>query len=619
MALDTYITNSRKKDLLHEIAKILRIMARVLKHKETERLIRKFYTELMFHCSQVESCLKYVPQIADSLLYQLSDRFKSLIAAPNKDDVLISPKPTSYAILQRLLDTWNEIVDQSDNAKLSFSHRYLNFGSSSNQRDDLTEFLDNWVDEFSAQYPEYALQGSTDDCISQKKRRSEPPYAVWDHVQGLFNALLASKNCTCKPTHEYDVRLSLKTYRKHDTDKTPSTDEEFGFDMFLATQQFRQEVYVHTIQEPTSVVRFAPNEVSIIGQTLSTEKRKQVRKLCESLEKVKNMRPMLLRFKVEKGLLWKLRSETSRSRIDKSQEPKSLEYFIKERSGALTEKIKRILAVLLSYAIFHLYGTPWLQPAWGSSKVLFFQTNSCTIPLRPFIYAQLFQARDAEYVTEVNCDLDEMNPDDTDPDDDLFNHPCPCLVTLATMLMELYMAMPFQKLAEKYEVELSSSIDNSAKFIDAISVFERCKPDIPENSQFVVAIDKCLKPNLWQDKYSQTLDEQSIRRILYQEVIEPLEDELKQAFSYISIEKLDSEAQNLDFANWGQIIQNDQSNAHSSLHLQMSSKHPLDGSILPQFTTESQQHVPNIYYGVKQSNFKFFDDETSPEGFSIKA
>ena len=101
----------------------------------------------------------------------------------------------------------------------------------------------------------------------------------------------------------------------------------------------------------------------------------------------------------------------------------------------------------------------------------------------------------------MNYDLDKMDPNDTDPDDidpdnDLFNHPCPCLVTLATMLMELYMAIPFQKLAEKYEVELSGSIDNSAKFFDAYLVFERCKPDIPENSQFIVAIDKCLKPNL---------------------------------------------------------------------------------------------------------------------------
>ena len=70
----------------------------------------------------------------------------------------------------------------------------------------------------------------------------------------------------------------------------------------------------------------------------------------------------VLGFMVERGLLWKLRSETSRSRIDKSQEPISLEYFIKERSDALTEKTKRVLAVLLSYAVFHLYGTPWLQP-----------------------------------------------------------------------------------------------------------------------------------------------------------------------------------------------------------------------------------------------------------------
>ena len=82
----------------------------------------------------------------------------------------------------------------------------------------------------------------------------------------------------------------------------------------------------------------------------------------------------------------------------------------------------------------------------------------------------------------MNYNLDKMNPDDTNSDNDLFNYPYPCPVTLAIILIELYMAIPLQKLAEKYKVELSGSIDNSIKLIDAISVFERCKPNIPENS-----------------------------------------------------------------------------------------------------------------------------------------
>jgi hypothetical protein len=124
--------------------------------------------------------------------------------------------------------------------------------------------------------------------------------------------------------------------------------------------------------------------------------------------------------------------------------------------------------------------------------------------------------------------------------------------------MELYLATPFEMLAKKYGVDLPDGIQSRTISIDADLVFKECKSDIPENSQFRYAVEKCLDPKTWQDEYGKELDNQSLRTMIYQEVVRPLEDELSQAFSYIPIDELDKIAQTLDFGSWGQTIQNQQ-------------------------------------------------------------
>jgi len=449
------------------------------------------------------------------------------------------------------------------------------------------------------------------------------PTTTSDHRRGagaLFKALMASKNCTCQPTHEFGARLCLGTYRKPDLDK--DIDEDFDFDMYLSMRQDWQEVHVHTTRE--TVVQFV-NDEGLRPQKKKPEyKPMRVKRLCEQVQKAASHR---LEFKVESGRLWKLRSERSTFPIDRTKAPVSLEQFIKEGSRSLTEKTKRILAVLLSYAVLHLHGTPWLQPTWSSSSIIFFQTASSAIPLRPFIQTRLVQENTDDATLELdhvvqheeeNCDPDDYDPDEIDPDDidpdDLVLHHCPSVVTLAVMLMELYLATPFEMLAKKYGVDLPDGIQNRTISIDADLVFKECKSEIPENSQFRYAVEKCLDPKTWQDENGKKLDNQMLRTMIYQEVVRPLEDELSQAFSYISIDELDKIAQTLDFASWGQTIQNQQSKGHSQQSEACAWGHTAAGA--PYFAQRREQKMTRE---VDYKDSKFFDDETISEDHSPEA
>ncbi|KAH7417511.1 peptidase S8/S53 domain-containing protein, partial [Cadophora sp. MPI-SDFR-AT-0126] len=343
-----------------------------------------------------------------------------------------------------------------------------------------------------------------------------------------------------------------------------------------------------------------------------------------------------LELKVESGRLWKLKSERCSFQVDRTETKISLDQFIKDGSRSLTEKTKRILAVLLSYTVLHLQGTPWLQSSWGSSNIIFFRTTASIIPLKPFIQVQLVQEDPLDDVDDV--DPDDIDPDDIDPDDLVLHH-CPAVVTLAIMLMELYLATPFEVLAKKYNIELSGGRQSPTISIDADLIFQECKSEIPENSQFRYAVEKCLDPKTWQDDEGKKLEPEALRTAIYREIVRPLEDELSQAFSYISIDELDKIAQTLDFGSWGQTIQKQQENASlpsQSLELYRPAHDFRYGNVAEPFRDSQQLHKHEIGYHAagfsatialnpsksghidyKSSNF--FDDETISEDHSREA
>ncbi|UKZ49883.1 hypothetical protein TrVGV298_004136 [Trichoderma virens] len=240
--------------------------------------------------------------------------------------------------------------------------------------------------------------------------------------------------------------------------------------------------------------------------------------------------------------------------IDRARSPITLEQFLRKGSHPFTEKTKRILAVMLSYAVLYLHDTQWLQPTWSSSHVLFLPTTSSSIPLQPFIQTHLISHSKSDWDSCISPEVTE--PDGLDPDD-LLVHRCPLLVTLAVMLMELYFAVPFDILAKQYGADLTDytqSPISTPRYLDVILVYEACKGEIPESYQFHYAVKKCLDPATWEDEDENKLDSEALVSKIYQEVVKPLETELCQAYSEISTINLDEFAKTIDIANWGPIF-----------------------------------------------------------------
>ncbi|PMD37409.1 subtilisin-like protein [Hyaloscypha variabilis F] len=644
--------------LLLDTSLTIREIANFLKADEPDREQRHFYIHLMSHCLMIRdhtNRIKTSVKQKNELIVHILLRFESVVTNHVLEE-LSTCQVSSYSRLRALNLHWNKIQNENDKIKLEFARKCLNFGQSPDQHDELVECLEKWENDVIAQYPEDRSQWSKDDFVPQKESWSEPSYAVWGAAQSLFKALIDSKKCTCSPEHEISARLCLGTYRKSDPNKD-DLDDDFDFDMFLSMKQAWQEVHVHTTKE--RVVQFAlDDEVKHLQRRKQQSPRipqMRVTSLCEPMEKIQKMASLRLEFKVEKGRLFKLRSERAKFPIDRTKSTVSLEQFIKEGSRFITEKTKRILAVLLSYAVLHLHGTPWLQPTWGSSSIMFFQTASSAIPLRPFIHTRLAQeGTDAitleldhiEQHEEVSCDPNDFDADGFDLDgidpDDLMLHHFPSLVTLAVMLMELYLATPFEILAKKYGIELLDGVENRTGFIDVDLVFQECKSEIPENSQFYYAIEKCLDPQTWEDEQGKKLDDQTLRATLYEEVIRPLETELNQAFSYISIDELDKKAQTLDFGNWGQTMQNQQTKDHFSCSDQEDAQGSRNELPTPQHSryfsryqvlpearawSELSAGAPRTAQRSEQRIFgefdykasKFFDDETVSEDHSPEA
>uniref|UniRef100_A0A0D2Y1N3 DUF7580 domain-containing protein n=1 Tax=Fusarium oxysporum (strain Fo5176) TaxID=660025 RepID=A0A0D2Y1N3_FUSOF len=385
-------------------------------------------------------------------------------------------------------------------------------------REELLKSLAMCEETLRDSYLEDLSRWATEDFAPQLVI-AELPYGISNAAQSMFEAMVACTDCPCKTEHDFGARLYLGTHRKPEATLRAEDEEIIDFDMFLSTQYDWQEVRVHASRNKVVQIVTGPASNSQSKRKHTGAKALKIKRLCETIAKIKSMTAYRLELKVLRNELFQLQPEICNSTIDTSQNAVSLEYILRHRKGSFTERTKRILAVILASTVFHLYDTPWLQSTWGSPDILFFRTSSSAILFRPFINTPLSSLHPPVAEAPTNPPSSDDIPKDTDSDDpdleDFFTHPCPNVITLALA----------------------------------------CKAEIPQNSQFYLALTNCLDQKVWQSE-GDMLDTLTLRTTIYQKVILPLETELSQAYSSIPIEELDKFAQDLDFGRWGQFNNN---------------------------------------------------------------
>lgn len=545
----------------------------------------KFAGPLDEHLGLLLSVLPILTEAADSLATKqttIEDRSSyhylhalCMLVRKELDRVTILAKPDTLCVLQLLdlLDgllsplVYLEAPDDAPHAEWYRSHRKLVTLRSqlpSKQRSRLAQLFDlsqrqqvsgvlhqlqTVYDFCRLQYPEESPI-YVDEHTRPKRQRVQPAWDVWKGAQSTYHLLASVKDCACDPRHSQDARLLLATHRYQ------QEEDRRCLEMFLSLgypwQEVRIGVQVHDEPSIRVIINGKPG-------TKPDKKNKQIKNLCKLMTQFRKfrLRTHRLSFTVEGGRLWNNSPEESSFPIDLSGGEISLEDFIRTQGHTLTEKTKRIVAVMLAHGVLHLLGTGWIQQSWGASNIIFHQISTA-IPIRPYIQVNLEEHAPERNVTESDASNED---EDYFENEDLVTHPFPGLVTLGMMLMQVYMARTFHSFAKEFlagdwdELE-SGPLNNNEKFTVAICAFKTYASAIGFSEQYWHAIDKCLDPHIQLDEDGEKMDQDGLRRVIYEEIVGPLEDELGQGKFTTGASRfilnLDTEARNLDLANWGQ-------------------------------------------------------------------
>ena len=340
-------------------------------------------------------------------------------------------------------------------------------------------------------------------------------------------------------------------------------------------------------------------------------RRQRINEICKPLRTALSSKLSRLNLELEDGELYKTQPTKTRFTSDELTNVVSLGQLISTDTTSLGEKVKRVLSVLLGYAVLHHYGGSWLGPSWGRDDVIFIKSATAVL-LRPYMFTRVVRMAPTVPVTSnQEDDLDDVNPDDFPI------HPYPDLVTLGTILLEVHTGKPIEELAAALGIEEEENVN--AKWFVADEVYKKILRDLPDN--YSDAVNACLDPNFGMranDLDGEESKEEDFRRLIYTDIVKPLEDELDQGFGKsISVDDLDNVAQTMDLGSWGQSFQRKVSEQLEPPLLVPFQPRSLELSIpshWPKHEDHGKQlHSPQLPVA---SDFEIFDDSSGPENIS---
>ncbi|KAF2872788.1 hypothetical protein BDV95DRAFT_606360 [Massariosphaeria phaeospora] len=341
--------------------------------------------------------------------------------------------------------------------------------------------------------------------------REEPNFGNWHVNTKAIQAL--TQSCCCDTCDCPIVRLALATNRK--------LAGELTLELLLALDQdahpWREIVLSMEDQQKAprqSKVHFGDDSSSKVVNKMSTKDFVAVKTLCKQIQEPAS-RLRRLEWHVKGHDIWQ-----KKRRCPNTYSAEDLDDVVPltnllSRYLTVNHRIKTILAVILGHSLLQLYNTPWLQ-YWSREHIVFIRKGN-TLPMKPFLLTGPLRGAPA---------------DETDS-----CHPYPSILALGTILLELELHQPLDGYTNTHGRDPMTV---------AYEVFQKERRNMLKD--YSKAIEACLDANFGYDEDYEEGSE-DFRRLIYERIVRPLEDQLEIAFSD-KVDNIDAMAPTIDLSEF---------------------------------------------------------------------
>jgi hypothetical protein len=209
-------------------------------------------------------------------------------------------------------------------------------------------------------------------------------------------------------------------------------------------------------------------------------------------------------------------------------DPITLETLLRTRNKRWTGTGQFTLGLILAYSLFYLYGGRWAKGRWGRKTIIFYEHDRKIYP-KPFL-----------------CSAPDKLNGPARGDDSM--HKFPEILELGIILLEIHID---QDLSSYLDLDPIAETETSDELLLRASLVFEAEKQRMASPFYRDAIEWCLEVYHDFDKDGKDMAFQGLRTALFEQVICPLECEIRRTFSqWVSVDHLDEdeEAERIDLA-----------------------------------------------------------------------
>ncbi|KAI0891909.1 hypothetical protein F4806DRAFT_506252 [Annulohypoxylon nitens] len=356
------------------------------------------------------------------------------------------------------------------------------------------------------------------------------------HLVSLDNALRKQWICVCQKCSGLSVRLSLPQQNKNFNVET-SFEVFFGVRSPVETALQEAKITING-DVHNNGVRRASEPIKSDEPDFST--------ICQIITESLGQRTCL-NLLLEDGTFQRLRPQPKTFGGDQMSRTVSLSALFKRQqelrgsSSALPLKGKRILAVILATALLPFLETPWIQPSFNHSNILFFdplQDGELPDITKPFLTMEHIPIVSAGKMSS------RVSPDSSKH----MVHPNASVLALGILLCELHYCTP----VELMQKDSHGTRNVNSDYYTSLDMLKTLEVDA--GVDYYLATKACLQWEYYPPGQKADFESVDVQRLFYQNVIKRLEAEIFKSWG-LRIENLGSLDPRQNELCWGVIGQ----------------------------------------------------------------